>query len=139
MLNFKPLTLSQIPLMKEYFSRSEGRICDQTLGGAVMWRNSFATEYALCDDILFLRSQLSPEQSAFTVPLGGLEKGIALLKEHCKTTGEELLFCSVCEEDKDRLLALFPESILGAPRTTAINSIPFLLQAEIKQFWAGVV
>lgn len=116
MLDFQKLTLSQIPLMKEYFSQTQGRICDQSLGGAVMWRKSFATEFALKDDILFLRSKISPSQSAFTVPLGNLEKGIALLQEHCADSGEELVFCSVCEEDKDRLLALLPEYSATATR-----------------------
>lgn len=109
MLNFQELTLSQIPLMKEYFSQCRGRICDQSLGGAVMWRRSFATEFALEDGILFLRSKISPEKSAFTVPFGNLEKGTALLKEHCKATDETLSFCSVSEEDKDRLLSLLPD------------------------------
>ncbi len=109
MLDFKPLTLSEIPLMKEYFSHCTGRICDQSLGGAVMWRNSFQTEFAFSDRIVFLKSKISPEKTAFAAPMGDLEKGIALLKEHCEKTGEELLFCSVGEEDKNKICALLPE------------------------------
>jgi len=116
MMNFQKLELEQIPLLKEYFSRVDTRLCDTTLGGAVMWRKSFRTDFALEEDILFLRSRPDEGAPAFTVPLGNLERGVELLNRHCEDLGEPLRFCSVSERDKDRLLALLPGFTANASR-----------------------
>lgn len=109
MIQWKPLTLEQAPLLKEYFTRSETRLCDQTLGGALMWRSGFDTYFAEDEGVLLLSSRLSSGKRAFTMPLGNVEKGLKLLEEWSAESGEPLVFCSVGEEDKEKLLAHFPE------------------------------
>ncbi len=108
MIDFVPLTLEQAPLLKRYFSQSRTRLCDQTLGGALMWRNAFRTQFAEYEGCLFLRSETSPGKWAYTAPLFDLKKGVELLLMHCKGYGEELVFCSVGAEDKDAICALLP-------------------------------
>ena len=108
MIEFQKLELEHIPLFRTYFSHVTTRLCDTTLGGAVMWRNGFGNDFALVDDILFLRSRNDASGFAYSVPLGDLERGVKLLEHHCNATGEPLRFCSVSEENKDRLLALLP-------------------------------
>ena len=132
MMNFQKLELEHIPLLKGFFSKVTTRLCDTTLGGAVMWRKGFETDFALEEDILFLRSK--PDDGfAFTVPLGNLERGVELLKEHCNETGENLRFCSVSEEDKARLLALLPDFLGIASR----DWFDYLYKAESLSTLAG--
>lgn len=119
MMNFQKVELEHIPLLKEYFSRVSTRLCDTTLGGAVMWRNGFGNDFALKEDILFLRSRNDAAGFAYTVPLGDLERGVELLKEHCAAAGESLRFCCVSEENKEKLLDLFPGYVAHANRDWA--------------------
>ncbi len=109
------------------------RLCDTTLGGAVMWRNGFGNDFALVEDILFLRSRNDAAGFAYAVPLGNLERGVALLLEHCKDSGQPLRFCSVAEENKERLLALLPEYTANANR----DWFDYLYRAESLSTLAG--
>ncbi len=109
MIDFQKVNLEQIPLLKTFFLRNKSRLCDRSLGGAVMWRESFGTFYAVVDDILFFRSEISPGNWAYTAPLGDLKKGVQLLLDHCKEAGEELVFCSVSEGEKEEILSLLPD------------------------------
>lgn len=116
MIDFQPLTLAQMPLLKKYFDQSRTRICDQTLGGAMMWRNSFSTYFAEKDGVLYLKSRLASGRWAFTPPLGNLTKGVEELIRHCRETGETLSFCSVSEGEKDRILKQCPDLVATATR-----------------------
>ncbi len=116
MVEFLKLELSEIPLLKSYFLPLKTRLCDTTLGGAVMWRKSFQTEYALLGDTLLMRSRLSSGEWAYTVPLGDVEAGVSALLEYCKERGEALVFTSVSESDKERLLSLLPQFTASALR-----------------------
>ena len=109
MIDFKKVTREDIPLLKRFFLRDKSRLCDRSLGGAVMWRESFGTFYAVVEDILFFRCVISDENIAYTAPIGDMKRGIALLLEHCKECGEELVFISVGEEDKNKILEILPE------------------------------
>ena len=66
-----------------------------------LWRKGFDSDFALVEDILFLRSRNDAAGFAYAVPLGNLERGLELLQEHCKKTGEPLRFFSVSEENKE--------------------------------------
>lgn len=133
MMDFQKLELAQIPLLREYFSAVTSRLCDASLGGAVMWRKGFDTDFALEEDILFLRSHPDDGKAAFTVPLGDVRRGVELLKEHCEKTGEELRFCSVGEEDKETLLQLLPGYIAHGNR----DWYDYLYRAESLSTLAG--
>ncbi|MBR2616166.1 MAG: DUF2156 domain-containing protein [Clostridia bacterium] len=108
MIQLQPLTLKEAPLLREFFSKNRDRRCDRTLGGALMWRKTFQTRFALWEDCLLLESRLADGGVAFTAPLGDLEKGYRRLTEHCREVGLPLRLCSVGEEDKDCLLSLDP-------------------------------
>ncbi|MBR5295345.1 MAG: DUF2156 domain-containing protein [Clostridia bacterium] len=108
MIDFQKVSLKEIPRLQEFFLKNKSRLCDRSLGGAVMWRESFDTSYAVVDDILFFRSKIAPGKFAYTPPLGDLKKGIQLLLEHCENLGEKLVFCSVGESEKDAILEILP-------------------------------
>lgn len=113
---FEPLTFEHISILRDYFSRSRTRLCDQSLGGAMMWRKSFETKLALEDNILYFCSRLSDNLWAFTMPLGDEQKGLDRLAEHCSATGERFLLTSVSEEQKERICARFSNASAQAKR-----------------------
>jgi hypothetical protein len=133
MMDFQKLELKHIPLLKGYFSRVTTRLCDTSLGGAVMWRKGFQTDFAVVEDILFLRSLPDDGKPVFAVPLGDFRRGVELLAEHCEKTGEELRFCSVSEKDKEKLLALLPDFSAHANR----DWFDYLYRAENLSTLAG--
>jgi len=109
-LDFQTLTLHHAHQLRGFFDGGKTRLCDQTRGGVMMWRNCFQTQVAIEDDCLYFRSEHLPGQWAFSPPMGDLLKGVRRLQEHCKETGEELVFCSVGEKEKDQILSLLPSS-----------------------------
>ena len=116
MIRFEKLTLAQAPLLKCYFLEDKSRLCDRSLGGVLMWRGSFQTEFAYEEEILYFRSKIGADCWCYTVPMGNVEKGVKRLSDHCKETGEVLRFCSVGEEEKDVLLSLLTEHTAVATR-----------------------
>ena len=112
MLEFQPLTLQHIDLLRDYFKKQPSRICDSTIGGTFLWRDYFQTAFAESDGSLFLRSRM-PETGVFiyAVPMGG-DKSAALLrlKAHCAEQGHPLVLSTVAEEELPDILALWPEA-----------------------------
>ncbi len=108
---FEKMNLSHVPLLKEAFSRCESRICDQTLGGSVMWRNCFHTTIARDEECVYLQSEYEPGKFAFTPPLGNLEAGVKRLAAYCEKTGQALSFCSVSDLEKEKIEAVLPDLV----------------------------
>ncbi|MCL1807343.1 MAG: phosphatidylglycerol lysyltransferase domain-containing protein [Oscillospiraceae bacterium] len=110
MLNFTRLTLGDAAKIRDYFSHSAGMVCDNTVGGAFMWRDYFSTEYALYNQTLILKAVVRYNNgiTAFTLPLGrDVKGGIAAIREYCEAQNIPLAFCAVTEEDLPALTALF--------------------------------
>lgn len=112
MLEFQPLTLRDITVLRPYFHRQPSRICDSTIGGTFLWRDYFQTAYAEHNGTLFLRSAL-PEtgEHFYSVPMDGdVPAALRLLKEHCDRAGEPLVLSTVPEEELPMLRALWPDA-----------------------------
>jgi hypothetical protein len=105
---FEELTLSHVPLLKAAFSHCTSRICDQTLGGSVMWRKCFHTRFFQDEECIYLQSEYEPGKFAFTPPFGNFEVGVKRLAEYCKKSGKELAFCSVSDVEKEKIQAILP-------------------------------
>ncbi len=112
MLEFHPLTLQDIDLLRPYFQKQPSRICDSTVGGTFLWRDYFQTAYALAEGSLFLRSVM-PETGAFiySMPMeGDRRKALALLESHCREQGHPLVLSTVPEEDLPLIREIWPEA-----------------------------
>ena len=97
---FKKLTLGDIPALREYFSQSRGRGCDNTIGGVFMWRDFFCMEYAIICKTLVFKMKYLGGVTAFTVPLGtNTEEAIAELAQFCLKENMPLIFCTATRED----------------------------------------
>ena len=112
MLEFQPLTLQHIDLLRGYFKKHPSRICDSTIGGTFLWRDYFRTQFAEADGSLFLRSVM-PEtgEYIYAVPMEGDKQAALLrLKAHCETEGHPLVLSTVAEEELPDILALLPDA-----------------------------
>ncbi len=112
MLEFKPLSLQEIPLLRPFFEQQSGRICDSTIGGTFLWRDYFQTCYALEKGSLFLRSVMPDTgQFLYSVPMGGnVPAALRALRSHCEAQGHPLTLATVPEEDLPGLLAIWPQA-----------------------------
>jgi hypothetical protein len=113
MLDFSKLTLDDINRIKPYFLYSGGKACDNTVGGTFIWRDYFATEYALFNDTLICKANHFEGQTAFSVPLGEDVSGsLKEIENYCRRADIPIVFCMAAKEDTEVLKSFF-----GADRT----------------------
>ena len=71
MLDFRPLELRDIPLLRPILDNKKERICDDTVGGVFLWRDYFHIDFALEGGNLFLRAKMPDSgQTVFSIPMG---------------------------------------------------------------------
>jgi len=112
MLEFRKLQLGDIGKVRKYFSCSTNRICDNTVGGAFMWRDYFSVEYAEFNETVIFKAKVRYHHdiTAFSMPLGRDVSGaISQISEYCRHTGEPLAFCNVTEGDIATLRSVFTD------------------------------
>jgi len=111
MLKFSKLQLGDIDNIKHYFPLSVNMICDNTVGGAFMWRDYFSVEYAEYNETIIFKAILPyrDDMIAFSVPLGKDMRGsVDKIIEYCKATGISINFCMVADDDRLVLESIFP-------------------------------
>lgn len=98
-MEFQPLELCHLDLLRPYFNRCTDRLCDCTVGGTFMWRDYFKTSFAIEDDILYIRVDDFYGKTAFGCPVGeDLKKGVSKIIEYSNEHGIPLAICMVSEE-----------------------------------------
>ena len=84
MLDFAKLTLEDIDIIRPYFEFSRSRICDNSVGTVVMWRECFDTHFAFYDDTLILKMCSFDGRPVFSLPLGKNVIGaLGEIENHC--------------------------------------------------------
>ena len=109
MLSFSRVDAQCIPVIRPYFEYQTSRSCDYTAGVIYMWRHYFQTEYALQDDMLFLRMRSFSGHQFHLLPLGEGDMTQALQKLHPDDDG--LLRFSVVTQEQLPLLT----GVFGSP------------------------
>ena len=99
MIQFRDLTLEDIPVVKKFFHEYCSRSCDVTIGGAFMWRRYFETQIYIEDNLLLFKVMRSPGKVAFLTPYGDTERGIKLIFEYCMANNISAAFCAVTERE----------------------------------------
>lgn len=116
MLNFKKITLEDIPVLKSYFEAYPNRQCDRTAGAIAMWRDVYYNYYAITQGTIILSSKPDGEYS-FSYPIGeNPEKATKELEAFCKEFSIPMRFFGVSPEEKNKLLSLYPESEFSSNR-----------------------
>ncbi|MFI3254380.1 MAG: phosphatidylglycerol lysyltransferase domain-containing protein [Eubacteriales bacterium] len=133
MLEFRTLTLEDLPKLRHFFSYSGSRICDTTPGTVFMWRDMYHTEYAIHDNSLYFKVDYQGG-STFTLPLGGgRTEHYRNIAEYCCHHGLSLSFYPVPKEEVDRMDQHF-DSIEAIPTRETFD---YLYSAEDLQFFKG--
>lgn len=108
MVSFKKLTLSDIDKIRPYFMLSKTRTCDNTVGGAFMWRDFFCEEYAIINDTMLFKLNYLNNQTAFTMPLGKDVFGaLHSVADYCLENDMPMIICSAAESDVMQLKTQF--------------------------------
>jgi len=110
MLEFRKLQLRDIDTVRPYFPYSINRICDNTVGGALMWRDYFSVEYAEYNETVVFKAQVKYHNNitAFSMPLGKDIYGcVDQVVRYCRERGIPVAFCTVTDEDIKALSTVF--------------------------------
>jgi hypothetical protein len=118
-LNFKALGLEHIDQLRPYFVNNHCRICDCTIGGTFIWRDLFQTEFAILEDILYLKVIYLTGDIAFTPPRGEPcpeKEAYDRIVEYCRATGCAPRLCAVSSHRLERIKALYPDAVASTDR-----------------------
>ena len=111
MLNFKKMMLDDTDVLRSYFEKCTNRFCDFSVGGSVMWRNVYDTEYAILDGAMYMNFRIGENERAFTYPIGKpITETIGNIRAYCESKGIPMILAALSAEEKDELCSLFPES-----------------------------
>ena len=111
-LEFRRLQLGDIETLRPFFFANMRRICDSTIGNTFMWRDLISTEFAIEDDVLYLRAELMSGRHIFAPPRStslSAESLIDRLMEHCRENGEKLCFFPASGALHEALKTRFPD------------------------------
>ncbi len=109
MLSYARVDADCIPKLLPYFNYQSSRNCDYTIGVVYMWRDFFHTEYAIDDNMLYLRMRDDKGNIFHLIPIGPNDT-LTALKKLCPGCDCALRFSAVTEEQIPLLKEAF-----GAP------------------------
>jgi len=112
MLEFRKLQLGDVNNVKKFFPFSLNRICDNTVGGAFMWRDYFSVEYAEFNETIIFKARVKYHNNitAFSVPLGkDVRGGVDMVVDFCRLNDLPVAFCTATNEDIKMLQTVFGE------------------------------
>ena len=134
MLNFRPLTLSDLPRLRRYFTRDPGRLCDTTPGSTFIWRDLYHVECAEHNGSLYFKVTAPDLGVTFPLPLGeDRQEHYRTLAAYCCQEGIPVSFYPVPREELDTLQAFFPNTAAISNR----DSADYLYRAEDLKYFKG--
>lgn len=117
-MEFQPLTLEHIELVRPYFGDNESRICDCTVGGTFFWRDYFKTWFAMEEGVLYLKVKDLMGRVAFACPMGCRDSSpVFKILDYCRERGYVPEFCMVPEENIGKLKEILPDSEVYTDRS----------------------
>ena len=110
-MEFRPITLQDIPVLRGYLQEKRSLLSNYSVGAMVMWRFTTRTCMAVEEGMLFLRSTFD-DVHFYWMPLGGdVQRGLELLEAEGKAEDGVLRFTCIDKEDRAVLLARWPEAV----------------------------
>ncbi|MBQ1965966.1 MAG: DUF2156 domain-containing protein [Clostridia bacterium] len=107
MLEFRPLTLADLPSVRRDLSRDLPRTCDFSVGGLLLWRDYLQVQWAESDGSVLYFLRLPDGTEGFQVPADPDPNLLIQLREYCKESGIPCRFLFVPAERKDEFFDLF--------------------------------
>ena len=114
MIDFKPVKISDKPLINRYLREFGSSSCQHSLYLLTGLSMKYGDEYAIIEDVLFIhRKNLdTKEKRVYLAPLGNIEsdfqKYIDILFEDAKSHNAKLSFFTVTERFKADLFSHYP-------------------------------
>lgn len=135
-LEFRPITLADLPAINAMLQRCDSRTCDYTLGGIYMWIDYFDYEYCIYRDTLFIKGvcEDSRRTPAFSLPIGALpvEEAVRELARYCDEHGIALCFSAIPEDKIDYFM------ITDVARITELTDwADYMYDAETMATYSG--
>ena len=115
-MEFSRLTLDCIARLRPFFEDNQCRICDCTIGGTFMWRDHHRTEYAIVDEVLYLKTNY-PE-IGFAPPRGTEidKKSLGRIVDYCNGQKIPVKMFFISETVLELILEVFPDSVVSSDR-----------------------
>jgi len=134
MLNFRPLTLDDLPRLRHYFTMDPGRLCDTTPGSTFIWRDLYGVQYAEHGGSLYFKVDAPDLGVTFPLPLGpDRQEHYRTLAAYCCQEGIPVSFYPVPREELAALQAFFPNTAAISNR----DSADYLYRAEDLKYFKG--
>lgn len=133
-MDFEPLKLEHIKLLRPFFEKCSNRLCDCTVGGTFMWRDYFKTKFAIADNVLYLKVLDLEGRTAFAYPIGGDgDAPVNKILDYCRENSIVPEFCMVAKENLETLKKMMPEAEVYSERSW----FDYLYNAEDMKSFAG--
>lgn len=84
MLDFKPVTNNDYPVILPFIQRKQSRVCDATFGALYFWKDYYKTHFAIVGDTLFFSSASESTPSFFFLPEKNADFALTCLENHCR-------------------------------------------------------
>ena len=134
MLEFKPLTLADLPKLRPFYGTNPSRICDTTPGSTFIWRDMYEVCYAIEDGTVYYKVSYPGLGETFTLPLGGdRKKHYCTIADYCCKRKIPLSFFPVPEDELPLIQACFPNSACISDRDT----FDYLYTADTLKYFKG--
>lgn len=113
-LNFRRITLNDLPEINRIVQMSRSMTCDYTLGGIFMWVDYFRYRFCIYRDTLFISGveENNLDKIAFSCPIGclPLPEAIGLLQDYCEERGLPLQFSAIPADNLICFTTINPEA-----------------------------
>lgn len=120
MLNFAPLTLNDIAVVKPFLKFQQSRICDYSIGGIFMWRDYFHTRFAVFQGALLFQVRYLSGITAFTIPLSPDREAclaaVEQIETFCKEKDLPLVYCTVPDNVLPKFRDRYPDALIQPSR-----------------------
>lgn len=118
-LSFRPIPLGDMPRLRQYLSREQGRTTDFSFLGVAMWIDYFKYQYCIFRDTLFIKGVLEDDRrvEAFSMPVGALPLSLSVpyILGYCRARGLAPRFSAVPEYALPGFMQFSPKEITELP------------------------
>ena len=134
MLEFRPLTPTEVDTVRPMLGSNPHRLCDLTVGGIFIWRDYYKTEYAVHEGVLYFKVDYPGFGTVFAMPRGGDgEREYRQVQEYCARRGIPVIFYPMPKQELEGLTRLFPCATVLWDRDT----FDYLYEAEALKYFKG--
>ena len=113
----KTATLSDLPLLRRYFTAYPRRLCVYTPGVLMMWRSYFRLAIREENDTLTVRLAYNGGEDTYLYPIGRDPEGaLSRLFDEARAEGRALTLFGLDEGERDAVLARFPDATVTFDR-----------------------